>query len=236
MSRYDYYYVQDSGEPTCATCALEDAKRLWEQDDSDAARRLLALIRLDQPNDIDDMYCYAQDRFSESIRYRYCGNDRDRNAWQLLTDTVAGIVEHGQASGWGESCGGCCTELVEPYVVCEYCGNGNWESHFDSAGNAWGDGGENPTVPYCGSCEDNYLSRDKITEDDRGYRLWFSENYRDMGPIYGAGCRRFTLEQALQHWSDPTHYDPESAAQLFDGVIRHATERALRMIARANVR
>lgn len=84
--RYDYYYVRDSCELTCAACALDQAKQLWEKDDSDAARRLRALIRLDQPDDIDDLYRYAEDRFGDSIRYNVM--DRDGEAWRLLIETV----------------------------------------------------------------------------------------------------------------------------------------------------
>jgi hypothetical protein len=55
-----------------------------------------------------------------------------------------------------------------------------------------------------------------LTDDGRGYRL----NFTDDG-YYVAGCRWFTAEQAIAHWSNPDHPAPRSAALLLAEVRKH---------------
>ena len=52
--------------------------------------------------------------------------------------------------------------------------------------------------------------------DGRGYTLRFD------GKHYRAGCRQFTAEQAIKHWSNPEHHAPHSARLLLAEVLRHS--------------
>ena len=54
-----------------------------------------------------------------------------------------------------------------------------------------------------------------LADDGRRYRLGFRDGH------YEAGCRRFTAEQAIEHWSNPDHDAPESAALLLAAVQAH---------------
>ena len=54
-----------------------------------------------------------------------------------------------------------------------------------------------------------------LDDDGRGYRLG-TRNGR-----YFAGCRDFTAEEAVAHWSNPNHPAPESAALLLAAVQAH---------------
>lgn len=58
-------------------------------------------------------------------------------------------------------------------------------------------------------------------DDGRGYRL------RHVDGRYVAGCRNFTAEQAIGHWSNPGHPAPESAARLLAAVQAHIAGGAL---------
>ena len=57
-----------------------------------------------------------------------------------------------------------------------------------------------------------------LPNDGRGYSL------RHNDGLYLAGCREFTAEQALAHWSDPSHYSPKSAALLLAAVKAHMAQ------------
>ena len=57
-----------------------------------------------------------------------------------------------------------------------------------------------------------------IANDGRGYRLTFRAGH------YEAGCRRFTHAEAVDHWSNPEHDAPKSAALLLAAVEAHAQE------------
>jgi hypothetical protein len=39
--------------------------------------------------------------------------------------------------------------------------------------------------------------------------------------IYWAGCRRFTREQAIEHWSTPRKYNTDRAAAFLAAVTNH---------------
>ena len=54
-----------------------------------------------------------------------------------------------------------------------------------------------------------------LANDGRGYRLVWTGNR------YEAGCRSFTYDQAVKHWSNPNHEAPDSAARLLAAVEEH---------------
>ena len=54
-----------------------------------------------------------------------------------------------------------------------------------------------------------------LPDDGRGYQLTF------VGGRYVAGCRKFAYDQAVSHWSNPSHQSPESARMLLTEVKRH---------------
>ena len=54
-----------------------------------------------------------------------------------------------------------------------------------------------------------------LPDDGRNYQLVF------RGGRYEAGCRRFTADQAIAHWSNPDHEAPTSAALLLAAVRAH---------------
>jgi hypothetical protein len=54
-----------------------------------------------------------------------------------------------------------------------------------------------------------------VIDDGRGYML------RHVEGRYLAGCRNFTYEQAVAHWSNPDHEAPASAAILLAAVEAH---------------
>ena len=240
--RFDLYYVSDSGEMTCATCALADTVTQLERahkEAGDPAGRLLALVKMTAPDDIDDLFDAADDYLrGYSARYGINGR-RNAAAVDLLRDTVSGWNDNGEASNWGENCGGCGKELVEEYVVCGWCDASDYASSFDFAAGADHDESDHrhdgPVVTYCGRCEDTYVPGDAevIGEDSRGYVLTFRSQYRGAmtyGPaateptaIYAAGCRRLTLADALRHWNR----SDRGARELTAMVLGHAMRRAL---------
>jgi hypothetical protein len=54
-----------------------------------------------------------------------------------------------------------------------------------------------------------------LPDDGRGYVLEFVKGR------YVAGCRKFTYDEAIAHWSNPDHQTPDSAARLLAEVERH---------------
>jgi len=54
-----------------------------------------------------------------------------------------------------------------------------------------------------------------LANDGRGYMLGFGSGY------YVAGCRVFTFDQAVEHWSNPTHESEAAAALLLAAVQDH---------------
>lgn len=248
MARFDYYYVSESGEVTCATCALshtvEVLERVRSHDGShkrgEAARRLLALVRLTEPSDIDALTREVDDLLVGNWGSN-CGRNRD--AADLFRETVSGFDDHGDSS-WGEHCGGCSVELVPPYAVCRNCDHSDYlgdcgsftvpegvEVEWDHAEHRH----DGPTVEYCGRCEDEYVPCDaeELGTDHRGYTLTYRPAYRgrmtyganpaEPIAIYAAGCRRLTLADALRHWNR----SDEGAQTLTRLVLGHAMRQAL---------
>lgn len=172
-------------------------------------------------------------------------------------------LDAGECSGSGETCEDCSDEVCPPYFSCDGCDHSGWGEDFSKIlaeeperidwDIDWD--GDGPHTPWCDECEDE--NRDAgaallLDDDGRGYSLRFVENYdgeltrRQPGghyqtdgptPIYRAGCRRFTLADALRHWG-PGHptwskhpllrESTDSAAyRLSSAVLRHAMRRAL---------
>jgi uncharacterized protein YjbI with pentapeptide repeats len=57
-----------------------------------------------------------------------------------------------------------------------------------------------------------------LDDDGREYALYYVEGR------YIAGCRNFTRAEAVEHWSNPDHQAPESAARLLAAVLAHTEE------------
>lgn len=169
-------------------------------------------------------------------------------------------------------CADCSTKLRGAFVRCA-CGAEDYEgedSDFDEAleDGDWrwaADGGKR--LDWCESCRYHNHPLEKgdvlVKDDGRGYRLVFIESYtgdvaidddddrygphyerQEDVPVYAAGCRRFPMAIALQHWGSPTHYSNRRAAAvsamypdnpplrsaadlLFRAVLAHAMRRAL---------
>lgn len=58
---------------------------------------------------------------------------------------------------------------------------------------------------------------DVLVIDPREYFLCYNVD----DEVYTAGCRTFDYEDAVKHWSDPDHEDPEAAAVLLKAVQDH---------------
>lgn len=181
----------------------------------------------------------------------------------------------------GAMCQRCEETLVGRLVTCDACGEHAREGSSDYAnlfeeavdeGHTFeGDYGGLMTT-WCEECRsDNHPDEGGETliyDDGRGYTLRFladytgqiahstwrqavGDIYTDTADVYAAGCRRFPLAIALQHWGNPDHYSnvrhreilrhrqaypdlhegaPEaisSADVLFRAVLAHAMRRAL---------
>lgn len=230
----DAFYVADSGGFNCSTCALGAVVFELEHnhyDPQDGQRRLLAAVRLHKPTNVVELLNVFAD-----ARYRAWSPSerRDSQAANLLYDVVAEIdLSNGDGHEWGEHCDGCNTELVEMWVSCSGCGTSEYHARFNYDDGAEIDPeGESPTVEWCELCADENGGGTVLLEDDgRGYVLRFVAGAD--GGQYRAGCRRFTLEQALAHWGDPRHGSPRSAAKLFGAVLTHAMHEALPGLASA---
>lgn len=168
-------------------------------------------------------------------------------------------LDAGECSDSGETCEDCGEEVCPPYFSCAGCDHTGWGEDFSTILaeeperiNWDGDG---PVADWCDECEDEnrHAGAALLLEDDgRGYSLRFVEDYTGEmtwrqpnstyyadgpTPIYRAGCRRFTLADALHHWG-PGHptwskhpllrESTDSAAyRLSSAVLRHAMRRAL---------
>lgn len=168
-------------------------------------------------------------------------------------------LDVGECSDNGETCEECGEEVCPPYFSCAGCDHTGWGEDFSEILAEQPDrinwDGDGPVADWCDECEDE--NRDAgaallLDDDGRGYSLRFVEDftgeltYRQPGghyqtdgptPIYRAGCRRFTLADALGHWG-PGHptwskhpllrESTDSAAyRLSSAVLRHAMRRAL---------
>ena len=168
-------------------------------------------------------------------------------------------LDASECSDSGETCEDCGEEVCPPYFSCAGCDHTGWGDDFSVILGEQPDrinwDGDGPVADWCDECEDD--NRDAgavclLDDDGRGYCLRFVENYdgeltwRQPGghyqtdgptPIYRAGCRRFTLVDALRHWGPghpfwSTHpllrESADSAAyRLSSAVLRHAMRRAL---------
>lgn len=174
-------------------------------------------------------------------------------------------LDAGECRDSGETCEDCGEEVCPPYFSCAGCDHSGWGEDFskilaeEPERIDWD--GDGPHTPWCDECEDE--NRDPGTsvllldDDGRGYSLRFVEDYTGEmtyrqpavhgdysksyayvpTPIYRAGCRRFTLADALRHWGPghptwSTHpllrESTDSAAyRLSSAVLRHAMRRAL---------
>lgn len=168
-------------------------------------------------------------------------------------------------------CADCGWKLRGAFIRCA-CGAEDYEgedSDFDEALEdgywAWdAEGGKR--LEWCDSCRytNHPLERGDVLvkEDGRTYRLTFIESFTgtiaiddddrcgptyangENVPIYVAGCRRFPMAIALQHWGSLQHYSNRRAAAvnaqypdeaplksaadlLFRAVLAHAMRRAL---------
>jgi hypothetical protein len=251
---HDAWYVSDSGELTCDDCTLEAVKyelRRAHSGHGDAAGRILAVIRLEDPSDMSELHKLVGDLDG----WPNNGNNRARNrdAVRFMHELVCPISFDGSESNYGESCGGCSEVLCDSWTTCENCGEGDWtetfgfaEGPFDHVDAARIDG---PAVSCCASCEDDYAAEGTavlLADDGRGYTLRFWPTYvgpinagrgvaTEPTPVYAAGCRRFTLDYALQHWG-PGHHSQRHADVLFAAVLAHGMRRALPNIVLADDR
>lgn len=168
-------------------------------------------------------------------------------------------------------CYQCGDVLVGQSVTCDGCGSTcregdrdwcDFEEAVDEGHYREGDYGGLRTT-WCEECRDRNHPTERgdvlVWNDGRGYALRFVEEYTGEltyrqpdgqsrftavpMPIYVAGCRRFTVADALCHWSDPGHYSnyrardlnshsPDNAYTsaadlLFRAVLAHAMRRAL---------
>lgn len=231
------YYLQDSCSITCGTCTLDALRQELadnrQANNRDTVRRLAAIDRYATMDgrpfaDIDDYRSevnYAAGRYSS----RYSYNPANRKALDLFHDLVYTLTND-DYSERGESCEGCGEELSEAYVSCGFCRTAEYESEFpfpDPLPEIDWDG-DGPVSPYCQNCEDDYRASVIVLDDDgRGYQLRYNPTTR----FYSAGCRRFTVDQALTHWGNPDHPRPAAANNLFNAVLRHAIGVALPRLA-----
>jgi hypothetical protein len=167
------------------------------------------------------------------------------------------LVDESQCSDNGEWCETCTTQVCPAYYRCSGCENTGWANEgFETGLTEQIDyvdtetDQEHPTVPWCERCEEeNRYAVDTVLlgEDCRGYHCVFmpkfmgvmtyqqpvrcqGDYYHTDDPIYRAGCRRFTLADAISHWGDPQRQRrPESrealgAIELLAMVVGHAIE------------
>lgn len=229
----DIYYVRDTCELTCAACAfdalaaaVDDEHRHTDPDDNRGPRRLAAAIRLAR---LDTKHRRPTVYDVERVLPRYVETwqhgDPDRPALELLWDICHDVTDD-EHSADGEYCGGCHAELVPAWVRCLNCGHDGSADRFPylAGYDTESDGdGRGPYVEYCACCEHEAGLAGAVVllaDDGRGYVLRTYD--RDGETIYAAGCRRFTLEQALEHWDPAYHPSPGPARRLADACREHA--------------
>lgn len=228
----DVFYIRDSGGYRCEECAVERLKSELEREhrrgEVDAALRVLAVYRWaeDAVPSVRFLHDEIGGWWPGGANYRWA--DRKTQA-HVLVDEICSQVSTDYIYD-GVMCDDCHEELVEPYIRCRSCDEDGYLSVFPMSEKYddidW-DGGR-PSVAFCKQCEGEVL----LDDDGRGYVL----RYRGDG-IYTAGCREFTVEEALAHWGDPEHYTRQEFRQwqgygdreewipaelLFSHVLRHA--------------
>lgn len=168
-------------------------------------------------------------------------------------------------------CADCGWKLRGAFVRCA-CGAEDYEGEDSDFDEALGDGywqwdeDGGKRLEWCESCRYSNHPLEKgdvlVNDDGRAYRLSFIESFTGAVaiddddrygphyatqvdvPVYAAGCRRFPMAIALQHWGSPGHYSNRRAAEvsaqypddpplrsaadlLFRAVLAHAMRRAL---------
>lgn len=190
------------------------------------------------------------------------GCDADEILRELRDMNRPSWLSESECSDRGETCETCYEEVCPPYYHCDGCDHSGWiHEGFGEPEQAGcvDDDGEGPHTSWCEECADQ---NGLLADDGRGYVLRFVENYAgeltyrqadgrswvdDPTPVYRAGCRRFTLADALRHWGRE-HYTNTSgdgyetayvrdvrdgylaatpADALANAVLRHAMRRAL---------
>lgn len=74
----------------------------------------------------------------------------------------------------------------------------------------------------CPKCKREQFESETVLARDEEYVL-FRRTYSDGGVRYVAGCRDFTLQEALEHWGDRTDY----RAVLFSSVLKEEAEKLI---------
>lgn len=123
----------------------------------------------------------------------------------------------------GAVCDSCHETIAPACITCEGCGN--FGSHLSSAFSTVPDteinwDADSPTSNYCDDCAAENGGETLLGDDGRGYRL----SYHKTDGTYRAGCRVFFAFEALRHWSDANHDDPEAAGRLYRAVLAHWCE------------
>lgn len=170
---------------------------------------------------------------------------------ELAGERAPRCIEENELSKNGERCEQCGEQLAEPRITCDGCGETAWQSDRFSdtveVEEITHDNNGDPHLPWCNHCEDENRHPAAVTileDDGRMYKVKFIPNYvghynRDEHfthvpiPVYAAGCRRFTLWYALNHWG-PKHYThaqhpayfPEGypADRIYAAIMLHAME------------
>lgn len=214
-----------------------------------------------------DVYCRscADTAWGDAIRdilsNRYFDDGYAIRELRDLIDDAPRQMDADDCSKGGESCSQCGEELCEPYYVCDGCDHEGWPEDFanvlaiDDGVSIYTDDDGRPHALWCDECEDDnrHSGAAVLLEDDgRGYVLRYLPAFKgemtyrqadggywvdDPTPIYVAGCRRFTLLDALRHWG-AEHYtvrgryegcpiERTAAYRLSSAVLRHAMRQAL---------
>jgi hypothetical protein len=183
------------------------------------------------------------DRYYASGDVATAMQPRNEAAMTLLRSLVRNAHSSNLSdSHWGESCEDCGAQLEPAWITCRACDReGDADSFPFVEGIPVDSNGDRPKVSVCGKCNDAVL----VNDDGRQYTLRYDEERKYdsrfdkeygyerfvdvgedyLGGEYLAGCRRFTFDEALGHWSDETHFDPDSADILFRAVLCHAMRR-----------
>lgn len=188
------------------------------------------------------------------------GDDADDIIRELRDGNRPQWLDDGECSRRGETCEECDEEVCPPYYTCDGCDHTGWANEgfarvIDDDTHAIDWDGEGPHTAWCDECEEDNRHDGVallLDDDGRGYKLRFIPAYTGVLtyeqpdgcswtdepiPVYAAGCRRFTLADALHHWG-ASHYtvagrregcpvERTAAYRLSSAVLRHAMRQAL---------
>jgi hypothetical protein len=169
-SIYGYLVGDDACEILCETCAFQAL-----QDNDHLPRRVRAAVKLaalqwNEP-DVNSVRRILQERAGYPNYSK-----RDETALRDFDREVVPLYEDGSESQGGEWCGGCSTELVEPWADCIACGR---DSNLSSLGGGpfavTDDGNGEALKVVCQSCADDW----RETVDRAGARITETE-WEDM--------------------------------------------------------